>query len=112
MDTERNFSTKENPLVQISKLKEDIVEYTGNDELGKLLDMAIRMVSDDIPEPEKIARVCVKLEAMAVIFRMEFVSYMGMYKGTTDANMKKNFAKEAYTGIDNLVSSLKYMVRQ
>ena len=101
----------DNPLVQISKLKTDVVDYTGNEEFGKLLEIASRMIAGEVPEPAKVALVCVKLEAMALVFRMQFVSYMGMYKGTTDANMKKNYAKEAYTGIDNLVSSLKYIAK-
>lgn len=109
MSDERQFDKKDNPLVQVSKLKEDIVAYTGNEELGKVLDIATRMIAGEVPEPAKVAFVCVKLEAMAIILRMEYVAYMGMYKGTTDANMKKNFAKEAYTGIDNLVAALKYI---
>lgn len=108
---EKDFVPGDNPLVKMSKLREDIVAYTGNEELGKLLDIATRMVAGEVPDPAKVAFVCVKLEAMAVTLRMEYVAYMGMYKGTTNANMKKNFAKEAYTGIDNLVAALKYIAK-
>lgn len=111
MSSEKEHSMNDNPLIQLSKLREDIVEYTGNEELGKLLDIVARMIAGEVPEPAKVALLCVKLEAMALAFRMEFVSYMGMYKGTKDANMKKNFAKEAYLGIDNLVASLKYIMK-
>lgn len=111
MNNEKDNVVGDNPLVKISELKADIVAYTGNEELGNLLDLVTRMISGNMPEPAKIGLVCSKLEAMAVVLRMEYVAYMGMYKGTKDANMKKNFAKEAYTGIDNLVAALKYMAK-
>lgn len=43
--------------------------------------------------------------------RMEYVAYMSLYKGTDNANMKKNFAKEGYMAVDNLAAALKYLVK-
>ena len=113
--TERNYDVEDNPLVQVSELNrawaEESADYMKDEDFGKVLALVTKIIAGEIPEPAKIAPVCARLEAYAIKFRMEFVAYMSYKKGTTEANMKKNHYKELYTGIDRLVDSLKYVVR-
>lgn len=109
--TEREDTINDNPLIKISRLKEDIVAYTGNEELGRLLDLCAMIIGGQIPDANKIKATVVKLEAMAAVLRLEYIAYMGMYKGTENSAQKKNFCKEGYEGIDNLCNALKYMVK-
>lgn len=115
-------SIEENPLVIISEIRrmmsearaewaEDLEQFLQDEDVNKVIDLVIRMIGGDIPEASKVAVICVRLEAYNVKFRSQFASYMGMKKGTTDANAKKNHYKELYTGIDRLVDSLKYLVK-
>ena len=105
----------DNPLVQTSKLRTAWVDeatlFIQDDDFGKVLDLVVKIIAGDVPEPAKIAAVCARLEAYAIKFRMQYSAYMSYKKGTADANMKKNHYKELYTGIDRLVDSLKYVVR-
>lgn len=106
---------EDNPLVQTSNLRKqwivDATEYMDDEDFGKVLDMAARIMANEIPEPVKIAAVCARLTAYALKFRTQYSAYMSYKKGTSEANMKKNHYKEMYTGIDRLVDSLKYVVR-
>lgn len=112
METDR---IEDNPLVQASNLRKEWVkeatDFMGDEDFGKVLDMAARIMANEIPEPAKIAAVCARLEAYALKFRMQYSAYMSYRKGTSEANMKKNHYKEMYTGISRLVDSLKYVVR-
>ena len=105
----------DNPLVQASEVRaawaQDATIFMGDEDFGKVLDLAVKIMGGDIPHPAKIAAVCARLEAYAVKFRMQYTAYMSYKKGTAEANMKKNHYKELNTGIDRLVDSLKYVVR-
>lgn len=115
MTTERVHRPDENPLIQQSKIRAEWVtevdDYMNDEDFTKVLDLAVQVMSGDIPEQAKIARICARLEAYAIKFRMQFTAYMSYKKGTTEANMKKNHYKELYTGVDKLVDSLKYMMK-
>lgn len=112
---ERNHNIDENPLVMVSELRKTWVQeaedFMNDEDFGKVLDLAAQIIAGDIPEPSKVAAVCVRLSAYSIRFRMGYSAYMSYHKGTTDANMKKNHYKEIYTGIDKLVDSMKYMVK-
>lgn len=112
----------DNPLVIISESRRilsdgterwasEVSDFLDDEAVDKVLEMAIKIMGNDIPQPAKIASVCARLEAYAIKFRMQYSSYMSFKKGTTEANAKKNHYKELYTGIDRLVDSLKYVVR-
>jgi hypothetical protein len=109
----------DNPLIIIDELYRvwnslwniEVAEFMQDEDFGAVLDMAIRMLSGEVPEQSKIAFVLVKLEAYAIKFRVMYSAYMGFMKGTQEANQKKNMYKELYTGIDRLVDALKYMVK-
>lgn len=107
----------DNPLVIISELInimnwiEEIDKFIEDEDFVNVLNTCARMIGGEVPEPQQVARVCVKLQAASVKFRMQYVAYMGFKKGTTDANMRKNHYKELYTGVDRLVDSLKYLVK-
>ena len=112
----------DNPLVIINELirmvdeasekwADDVAEFLADESVKKVLELTIQMIAGEIPEPAKIAAICARLEAHALKFRTQYAAYMSYYKGTTDANMKKNHYKELYTGIDKLVDSLKYVVK-
>lgn len=112
----------DNPLVIISEIRNLMTdaEKKWNEELSDFLDdravdevigQALKMMNDEFPDHDKIARVCARLEAFNIKFRTQFSAYMSYKKGTTEANMKKNHYKEIYTGIDRLVDSLKYMIK-
>lgn len=115
MSSEKDYGVADNPMVQASSLRaawaQETADYMQDEDFGKVLDMATRIMANEIPEPAKIAAVCARLEAYAIKFRMQFVAYMSFKKGTTESNMKKNHYKELYTGIDRLVDALKYVVR-
>ena len=64
----------------------------------------------NVPQPA-VAALCVKLQALSVVYRMRYNAYMSYLKGTEDANMKKNHYRSLYEGIDRLVDSLKYLIR-
>lgn len=105
----------DNPLVQQSKLRtawvQETADFMDDEDFGRVLDLTVKIIAGEIPQPAKIAAVCARLEAYAIKFRMQYSAYMSFKKGTVDANMKKNHYKELYTGIDRLVDSLKYVVR-
>jgi len=112
----------DNPLIIISEIRTVMTqaEKKWNDELSEFIDdravdevisQALKMMSDEFPDHDKIARVCARLEAFNIKFRTQFSAYMSYKKGTTEANMKKNHYKELYTGVDRLVDSLKYMIK-
>src|SRR4051812_3345319 len=65
----------------------------------------------NVPQPA-VAALCVKLQALSVVYRMRYNAYMSFKKGTTEANMKKNHYRSLYEGMDRLVDSLKYLIRQ
>lgn len=106
---------EDNPLIMVSELKElwakETSDFMQDDSLDDVLNIVIRILNGEVPEPSKVAFVCVKLEAYALKYRTRYTSYMGFLKGTDDANMKKNMYKELYTGIDRLVDALKYLMR-
>ena len=105
----------DNPLVQSSQLRtvwaQEATDFMDDEDFGKVLDLVVKIIAGQIPEPAKIAATCARLEAYALKFRMQYSAFMSYKKGTADANMKKNHYKELYTGIDRLVDSLKYVVR-
>lgn len=84
-----------------------------SEELEDALKIVAKIIANNgnVPQPN-VATVCVKLEALNVVLRTRFVEYMSTKKGTTDASAIKNMYKEVYTGIDRLVDSLKYLIRQ
>ena len=112
----------DNPLIIISELRtlmtdadkkwhEELSEFIDDKAVDEVIGQALKMMNDEFPDHDKIARICARLEAFNLKFRTQFSAYMSYKKGTTDANMKKNHYKELYTGIDRLVDSLKYMIR-
>lgn len=110
---------EDNPLIIIDELYKvwndlwniEVAEYMNDEDFGKVLDIGIRLMNGDVPEPSKVALLLVKLEAYAIKFRIMYSAYMGYMKGTQEANMKKNMYKELYTGVDKLADSLKYLVK-
>jgi len=115
MSSERTHTVNENPLVQVDNLDkwaEEVKEYMHDDDFSTTLDLVVRIIAEggNVPR-DKVAVLCVKLEAYSVKFRMMFTAYMSYKKGTTEANMKKNHYKELYTGLDRLVDSLKYLLK-
>lgn len=109
----------DNPLVIMSNLQQEVDWLKeANDfileeefEKGTNAVAAIIAANGNVPQPA-VATLCVKLQALSVVYRMRYVAYMSYKKGTLEANMKKNHYKELYTGLDRLVDSLKYLVRQ
>lgn len=111
----------DNPLNIVSKVRmmvaeqktwdEELSEYIEDDDVDKVIQLVLKIISNEMPDLEKIPAMCARLEAYNVKFRTQFSAYMSYKKGTTEANMKKNHYKELYTGIDRLVDALKYMVR-
>ena len=112
----------DNPLVISSEIRkimteaekkwnEELSEFIQDKAVDEVIGQALKMMNDEFPDHDKIARVCARLEAFNIKFRSQFSAYMSYKKGTTEANMKKNMYKEIYTGIDRLVDSLKYMIR-
>ena len=93
------------------KWTEELSEFIQDKAVDEVIGQALKMMNDEFPDHDKIARVCARLEAFNIKFRSQFSAYMSYKKGTTEANMKKNMYKEIYTGIDRLVDSLKYMIR-
>ena len=106
---------EDNPLIMVNELREQWAKETSafmeDEDLDSVLATVLRILGGEIPDPEKVKFVIVRLQAQALKFRTRYTSYMGFLKGTTDANMKKNMYKELYTGIDRLVDALKYLVR-
>lgn len=114
----------DNPLVIISELRtimseaketpewaNELSQFIEDEDVDKVIQLVLKIIDGDIPDANKIAVVCARLEAYNVKFRTQFSAYMSYKKGTTEANMKKNHYKELYTGIDRLVDSLKYLMR-
>lgn len=119
---ERWDAVGDNPLVIISEIRkmmtqaekkwhEELSEFIDDKAVDEVIQTALKMMNDEFPDHDKIARVCARLEAFNIKFRTQFSAYMSYKKGTTEANHKKNMYKELYTGIDRLVDSLKYMIR-
>jgi hypothetical protein len=107
----------DNPLETISDMQDTIDYMTELDvfiddkEFMEVMDLAVKIIAKPNSDPAKVANVCVKLEAYALLFRSKFVAYMSFKKGEKNGSMKKNFYKEMYTGIDKLVDALKYQMR-
>ena len=114
----------DNPFVIISELRtlmtdakknpewvDELSQFIEDEDVDKVIQLVLKIIDGDMPDANKIAVVCARLEAYNVKFRTQFSAYMSYKKGTTEANMKKNHYKELYTGIDRLVDSLKYVVK-
>ncbi len=121
---ERWDAVGDNPLVLISEVRkvmaearetpewaDELSQFIEDEDVDKVIALVLKIIDGDIPDANKIAVVCARLEAYNVKFRTQFSAYMSYKKGTTEANMKKNHYKELYTGIDRLVDSLKYLMR-
>lgn len=114
--TEKNDKLSDNPLVITDDLHQTWDEmasaYMQDDEFTKTLDYVVKIIAEggNVPK-DKVAVLCVKLEAYALKFRLMFTGYMSYLKGTTEANMRKNHYKEMYTGLDRLVDALKYLMK-
>ena len=110
---------EDNPLVIMSEVQtgidwlDDVHEIVQYKELDEALMLVAKIIAENgnVPQP-KVATVCVKLEALNVVLRTRFVEYMSSKKGTKDAAAIKNMYRTVYEGIDRLVDSLKYLVRQ
>ena len=112
--SEGDDKVSDNPVVIADQLwvwNEEASEFMKDDDFEKVLELVVKILAGDIPEPAKIAAICVRLEAYAIKFRMGYSAYMSYKKGTPEANMRKNHYKELYTGIDRLVDALKYLVK-
>ena len=113
--SDTNDGVSDNPLVQADGLyrawSQEVKEYMQDEDLDTTLDIVVKMIANPNIPPQKVAAVCVQLEAMALKFRTQYSAFMSYKKGTTEANMKKNHYKELYTGIDRLVDSLKYLAK-
>jgi hypothetical protein len=114
--TTKNDRIEDNPLVITDNLQNTwdklAKEYMQDDDFSKTIDSVVKIISEggNVPK-DKVAVLCVKLEAYALKFRIMFTGYMSYLKGTTEANMKKNHYKEMYTGLDRLVDALKYLMK-
>jgi hypothetical protein len=112
--SEQDDSVTQNPLVQADALwvwNDEASEFMKDEDFEKVLELVVQIIGGEFPEREKIAAICVRLEAYAIKFRMGYSAYMSYKKGTPEANMRKNHYKELYTGIDRLVDALKYLVK-
>lgn len=112
----------DNPLVIISEVNvlmleakdkwaAETTQFLEDEDVKAVLKKVLAIISGDTLDHSKIPLLMVTLQAYNVKFRDRFSTYMGPLKGTTDANQKKNYYKELYTGIDRLVDALKYMIR-
>jgi hypothetical protein len=114
----------DNPLVIISELRtmmnqaqenpewiSELSQFIEDNDVDTVMQQVLKIMNGEMPEQEKIALICARLEAYNLKFRTQFSAYMSYKKGTTEANMKKNHYKELYTGVDRLVDALKYMLR-
>jgi hypothetical protein len=104
----------DNPLVQVSNLKEwaeDLKEFMHDDDLSKALDLVVKIIAKPNVPQQQVATVCVELEAIALKFHLQYYAYMGFKKGTENAAMYKNMYRGAYEGIHRLVDALKYLVK-
>jgi len=113
---ERWDEVEDNPLVIVDSLRkawnEDVSDFIEDEDFDYLLNVTIKLISGDTPaDPEKIAHLLVRLQAISLKFRTQYTAYMGWQKGTTDANMKKNLYRHTYEGIDKLVDTLKWLIK-
>jgi hypothetical protein len=121
---ERWDAVGDNPIVILSELRsmmseakenpewvDELSQFIEDEDVDKVIQLVLKIIDGDMPDANKIAVVCARLQAYNVKFRTQFSAYMSYKKGTTEANMKKNHYKELYTGIDRLVDSLKYLMR-
>jgi phosphodiesterase/alkaline phosphatase D-like protein len=114
--TVKNDRISDNPLVITNDLHDTwdqlAKDFMQDEDFSKTLDSVVKIIAEggNVPK-DKVAVLCVKLEAYAIKFRIMFTGYMSYLKGTTEANMKKNHYKEMYTGLDRLVDALKYLMK-
>ena len=113
--SQRQHRPEENPLLKTDRLikqwAEGAKEFVDDEEFGECLDLVVKLIAKPNVPQAQVAVVIVQLSAYAVKFRMMFTGHMSYLKGTTEANMKKNHYKELYTGLDNLVDALKYLLK-
>ena len=108
----------DNPLVIMSELQKEadwLTEanaFVAEDEFEQGTRAVAKIVAanGNVPQPA-IAALCVKLQALSLIYRMRYNAYMSFHKGSTDANMKKNHYRSLYEGMDRLVDSMKYLMK-
>jgi hypothetical protein len=112
----------DNPLVIVSEINTmvlqakdkwaaETVAFLDDEDVKAVLKQVLEIINGNDLDHAKVPLLMARLEAYNVKFRDRFAAYMGPLKGTTDANQKKNYYKEMYTGVDRLVDALKYMVR-
>lgn len=102
------------PLEMVSELLEQYEDelngFMNDEEYKDALELAVKLIAKPNVPQDRIASLCVQLEAYAYIFRTKFVAFQSFKKGENSIH-KKNMYKEAYTGLDRLVDSLKYLMK-
>lgn len=113
--SERQHDVEENPLLLTDKIMKEwtkeVKQYMDDEDLTECLDLVIKVIAKPNVPRDKVAVLITQLSAYSIKFRLMFSAHMSYKKGTTEANMKKNHYKELYTGIDNLVDALKYLLK-
>lgn len=107
----------DNPLLDVDivqRNKDWIDEYDtfmSDPEFEECLTLAVKIIAKpNVPQPV-VAKLIVQLQAYALVFRARYNEYMMWRKGTTNANALKNCYRGMYEGIDRLVDSLKYLIK-
>lgn len=111
------MSNETHPLEEVDAIQrnKDWLEqwdsFMSDPELQEALDLAIKIIAKPNVPQQRVATLCVRLEAYAVVFRMRYTENMMWTKNGKDASAKKNSYRSMYDGIDRLVDSLKYLMK-
>lgn len=97
-------------LGRVYELNEEAREI-GDPEVSEALDIVIKLVAKPDMPPQVATRLIVKLQAMAVQFKMQAKYYMIFNKDGVDAGKRKNFYLSLSESLKDLVDSLKYLAK-
>ena len=85
--------------------------FIDDEDFMEVIGLTVKAIANPNIPHDKIAALCVRLEAYSLMFRTKFVAYQSFKKGEPNSTHKKNMYKEIYTGVDRLVDALKYQIR-
>ena len=105
----------ESPFEAISSVERvnelaEIGDYMSDEDLDNAFDKVIKLISKPDVPTKVVAPLIVELQAMSVKFKMQAKYYM-LYEKGGDAAKRKNTYLSMSDGLDRLVDSLKYLVR-
>lgn len=82
------------------------------EEYDQVMDITMKIIANkgNVPQPH-VATTMARLSALSMAMRVQSVAYQAYYASEKDAKHKKNMYYTIFHGIDEMVNTLKFLVK-